>query len=307
MINKIRMLLPRVAAVALCGCLDYTDKVTINPDGSGVVQVEARTTAPMEMFDMLSMGVMSEDNTTPFPPLTKRAAVKLFPAKDFEVSVADKSGDSETNHVVVEAKFKDIAALLNSPYAARRALSLKIEGDKLVFKAKSGFEWGQGQSIEDFVGNMQNMFSAGQNVDTNGLVRFQFEVVLPGAVAESSGAAQSGNSAKWVVDKSKLDPKQMIAKMDEALRATCPAAGIKFKPVAPIRLALENFNDLPTNAVKATATIDAEKVKAAAKFVPYSMHVTRTLDLSGAGGSGGQENAAVFTGAIILPAALTPP
>lgn len=305
MIKKIRMLLSVAAALVFCGCLDYTDKVTINPDGSGVVHVEARTTAPMEMFDMLSMGVMSEDNSTPFPPLTKRAAAKLFPAKDFEVSFADKTGDSETNHVIVEAKFKDIAALLNSPYAARRALSLKIEGDKLVFKAKGGFEWGQGQSIDDFVGNMQNMFSAGQKVDTNGLVRFQFEVVMPGAVAESSGAAQSGNSAKWVVEKSKLDPKQMIAKLDEPMRATCPAAGIKFTPIAPIRLALENFNELPTNSVKATATIDAEKVKASAKFVPYSIHVTRSLDLSGAGG-GGQQNAAVLTGAIILPAALTP-
>ena len=41
MINKIQMLLPLVAAVALCGCLDYTDKFTINPDGSGVVRAKA--------------------------------------------------------------------------------------------------------------------------------------------------------------------------------------------------------------------------------------------------------------------------
>jgi len=53
------------------------------------------------------------------------------------------------------------------------------------------------------------------------------------------------------------------------------------------------------------ATVDTNKVAAAAKFVPYGLSVTRTLDLSGGGGA--QESAAQLTGAVMIPQELAPP
>src|SRR5258706_5824385 len=111
--NRIRTVLPGLALLLFCGCLDYTDKLTINPDGSGVVHIEVRTTLPVEMFEMMGGGMPGADAIS-FPPMSKRGAAKVFPAKDFVLSFKQDSRDSETNHVVIDAKFKDIAALLNS-------------------------------------------------------------------------------------------------------------------------------------------------------------------------------------------------
>src|SRR5947207_719228 len=102
MTNKLPALLPALAMLLLCGCVDYTDKLTINADGSGAVHMEIRTTLPVEVFDMMSMGMMDGgENSPPFPPISKRAAAKIFPAKDFELSVSNKTGENETNHVVI--------------------------------------------------------------------------------------------------------------------------------------------------------------------------------------------------------------
>src|SRR5205823_7664862 len=49
---------------------------------------------------------------------------------------------------------------------------------------------------------------------------------------------------------------------------------------------------------------DAKKVAAAAKFVPYALQVTRSLDLSGEGGS--QENQAQLIGGVVLPREFAP-
>jgi hypothetical protein len=55
----------------------------------------------------------------------------------------------------------------------------------------------------------------------------------------------------------------------------------------------------------ATATLpDTNKIVAAARFVPCTLRVTRTLDLSGEGS--GQGSQAQLTGAILLPADLAP-
>jgi hypothetical protein len=49
---------------------------------------------------------------------------------------------------------------------------------------------------------------------------------------------------------------------------------------------------------------DANKIIAAARFVPYALQVTRSLDLSGEGG--GRDSQAQLTGAILVPADLAP-
>src|SRR5688572_19263780 len=159
--SKIRKLLPALALLLLCGCLDYNDKLTINPDGSGAVHIEVRTTLPLEFAQMMGMSGGLPGQSTPFPPLSKRAAQKTFPAKDFTLSFSNKSGEEgETNHVVIDAAFKNIDALLNSRYAEARGLTLKVEGDKLILRAKSGLESMVGAAATDQAEMMQESLSA---------------------------------------------------------------------------------------------------------------------------------------------------
>src|SRR5688500_8343550 len=106
MVMKIGKLLPIGALLLLCGCLDYTDKLTINADGSGAVRIELRTTLPLEFAQAMAMSGGAPGESTPFPPTTRRAAQKTFPQRDFTVTFKNlSSDDGETNHVVVEAAF----------------------------------------------------------------------------------------------------------------------------------------------------------------------------------------------------------
>ena len=104
-------------------------------------------------------------------------------------------------------------------------------------------------------------------------------------------------SVRWMID--------LAQKAGVVLEASCPAGGIKMSPATPPRLALSSFKELPAGAVADQAAApDAKKVMAAAKFVPYALQVTRSLDLSGEGSS--PENQAQLIGAVVLPREFAP-
>ena len=64
------------------------------------------------------------------------------------------------------------------------------------------------------------------------------------------------------------------------------------------------FAELAAGAVVTGLAVDTNKIAAAAKFVPYGLTVTRSLDLSGEGGTG--ENAAQLIGAVVVPQEFAP-
>ena len=67
-------------------------------------------------------------------------------------------------------------------------------------------------------------------------------------------------------------------------------------PVTPLRMGLLPFAELVAgNSAENGRHVDTNKVAAAAKFVPYGLLVTRSLDLSGEGGA--RESAAQLIGA----------
>src|SRR5262249_3010462 len=130
-------------------------------------------------------------------------------------------------------------------------------------------------------------------------------VTLPAQATAASGALD-GHAVTWILDHAEHTNTTEFADLaGRMLEASCPAAGLKLTPSTPPRLALGSFTDIPAGEVAAKGPgPDAEKVKASAKFVPYALQVTRTLDLSGEAGA--QESQAQLIGALVLPHALAP-
>jgi hypothetical protein len=135
-------------------------------------------------------------------------------------------------------------------------------------------------------------------------MRAEFRVTLPNTLTAANGA-RDGKTATWIVERAKSkDAADFAEKLGLVLEASCPASGLKFSPTNLTRLELGRFGELKTGTVAEKAVPDAKKVATAAKFTPYALHVTRSLDLSGEGNSG--ENSAQLIGAVVLPREFAP-
>ncbi len=135
-------------------------------------------------------------------------------------------------------------------------------------------------------------------------MRAEFRVTLPNAISTANGARE-GKTASWVVERAKCkDADDFARQLGTVSEASCPADGLKISPVTPLRMGLLPFAELAAGAVVTGLAVDTNKIAAAAKFVPYGLTVTRSLDLSGEGGTG--ENAAQLIGAVVVPQEFAP-
>src|SRR5262249_22024919 len=119
--------IPVIPILFLCGCFQVQDELTLAPDGSGKVMMNLRSNLPEELVGMMSSGFGSRGDAPIYPPISESEARRFFPAKDFTLKVEQKSAD-DGKTLVIEAAFKDINALLASPYGRAHQLSLKING-----------------------------------------------------------------------------------------------------------------------------------------------------------------------------------
>ncbi len=296
-----------LAAGLLSGCFQVEDELTIQPDGSGTVKLVTRAAVPEEMSGMMGMssrfggggGVM-------YPPTSEAEARQFFPAKSFTVKVEEKKAD-DGKTVIIEAAFKDINAMLASPYARAHQLALKIENGALTLKALNGGESVARAAELKPEGEMADFAMPGAEdlQKKKGEMKFKFRVTLPNATTDANGARE-GKSVTWDIERAKCkDGEEFAAKLAGLLEARCAAEGLKFAPETPARLGLVPFRDLTAGASATKVSLpDTNKIVAAARFVPYTLQVTRSLDLSGEGSS--HENQAQLTGAVIIPPELAP-
>ncbi len=305
--NSIKRWLPVLAMVFLCGCFQVEDELTLQPDGSGKVTLTIHTSLPHEATDMM-MGMSGMDGGgLIYPPASEAEARHFFPPKDFSLKVEHKSGD-DARMVVIEAGFKDVNALLASPYARAHQMLLRADDSgKLILQTLSG-----GSTLAQAAqfkpeGSMASFQVSGfeDAQKKKGEMRFTFRVTFPNAATSASGVCDK-NSVTWAVERAKCkDDDEFAAQLGAVLEASCSADGLKFSPVTPPRLGLLPFSQLIAGrTASATPLPDTNKIAAAARFVPYTLHVTRTLDLSGEGS--GRPSQAELTGAIFLPTALAP-
>lgn len=306
---KKSILCPLVLALALCGCFKTKDELTINADGSGSVRIETRVLVPTETLGALGIGMRAgggEDAPAVYPPTSEEEAKRYFPGKDFTVTTKEEDGGKL---LVVTAEFKDVNALLRSPYAKAHGLSLAVTNGALSLKAVIGVEAAarlaemKEEDAGMFAAQMPGLDELKQHRDE---MRAEFRVTLPNAVASAgAGGAREGKTVTWIADRAKQTNATEFARQAGALlEASCLADGVKFSPVTPARLSMLSFADTPAGVVTGGATPDTNKIAAAAKFVPCALQVTRTIDLSGEGHGG--QNQAKLIGAILLPRELAP-
>lgn len=283
--------------VFLCGCFQVKDELTLAPDGSGTVRMEVKA-------QDIPNAVSGNLGQVMYPPTSAAEARKFFPAKDFTVTLLGGTNEESDQPLVFEAAFKDVNALLASPYGAAHGLTLAIDKGALQFKAVSGAEFlARGLEITN-MGAMGAFAGTQAKLATNKMC-VEFRLVLPNAIASCNGQ-KDGKAAAWVVDQEKSkDTAEFIFHIGAVMEASCPAEGVTFSPTTPLRLKMSAFKDLPAGEIRSTGALpDPEKVAQAARFVPYALRVTRSLDLSGE--SSARESQAALIGEIVVPQELAP-
>ena len=295
-----------LSAALLCGCFQVEDELTLAPDGSGNVKLTIHNELPAELTGVMGMYSSFGGVGPMYPPVSESDARRFFPAKDFTVKAEEKDA-AEGKTLLIEANFKDVNALLASPYGRAHQLAIRTNGNaSLIVQALSGgatmAQAAQFKAEGEMAGEVPGIEEAQKK---KGEMRFEFRVTLPNAVAKANEPPEN-KSVSWTVERAKCkDDEEFANKLAGVLEASCSAEGLKFSPVTPTRLGLLPFNQLtPGTAAAATALPDTNKIMTAARFVPYALHVTRTLDLSGEGS--GQGSQAELTGAILLPSDLAP-
>ena len=301
--NMLLRLSPVLLAGLLCGCLEVKDELTLQPDGSGAVRMEVHNRAPEQAMAMNSRVGYGSQSVT-YPPVNKAEARHFFPAKDFNLTVNEKD-EPGGKLLTIEAAFKNIDALLASPYARAHQLSVQATTNGgFLLRAHGAGETVARMAVAKPEDHGRFQVPGLNEARTNNL-RFEFRVTLPNAVTEANGA-KDGKTVTWSIERSKCkDDEEFAAKSALVLEARCSADGLKFFPVAPPRLGLLPFPDLAAGATAAAVALpDPAKITSAAQFVPYLLRVTRSLDLSGEGG--GRDSQAELVGALVIPAELAP-
>lgn len=299
--------IPVLATLFLCGCFQVQDELRLAPDGSGKVTLNLHSNLPEDLIGMMGSGFGGGQGAPIYPPISESEARRFFPAKDFTLKVERKSAD-DGKTLVIEAAFKDINALLASPYGRAHQLSLKTNGSgALIVQGLSG-----GSTLAQAAQFKPEGEMAGFEVPgiedaqkKKNEMRFEFRITLPNTVTAKNGTSE-GKSVTWSVERAKCkDDDEFATKLAGVLEASCSVEGFKFTPITPPRLGLLPFNQLIDGKAATTAALpDTNKIVASVRFVPYVLNVTRTLDLSGEGS--GQASQAQLTGAILMPAELAP-
>lgn len=293
------------ALVLMCGCFKDKDELTLRADGSGTVRIETRTSLPPEILSQIDLWMERGSAPAPYPPLSETAAKFLFPRKDFEVSTTEEKNGEETV-ITVEASFKNINALLASPYARAHQLSLELRDGQLLLKAVPGIEAAaRVAELKDDDGEMSMLLGGiPDSAKKKDEMRVEFRVTMPAEVAAGNGLREGKGMVWQAARKDFTNAADFAAAAGVVCEARCPASDLTFTPATPPRLMLGNFAQLGTGSIQPGIAVDTNKVFAAARFVPVALRVTRSLDLSGDGGY--NQSGAELSGVVVVPADLRP-
>lgn len=291
--------------LTLCGCIKVKDELTLNADGSGKVRIETVSSLPPEFAEGLGLSERMGDNAI-YPPVGEEEARKFFPEKDFTFTVKQEKARNGDITNIIEAEFQNLNTLLASPYGRAHQLTVKIADGSLVLRGVTGLEaaarFADVKNDSGF-GYVPQLNAADLQKKKSDM-RAEFRVTLPNAVSSNTGT-RDGKSVAWIVERAKCkDDEDFARQLGAAVEAKCAADGLKMSPVSPARMGLLPFAQLADGFADAGANMDTNKIAAAAKFVPFGLTITRSVDLSGSGSS--RENAAQLVGAVTVPVEFAP-
>lgn len=297
--------------LTLCGCYQVKDELTLQPDGSGTIRLEVETAvSPNELGMTAGMFLQSEFGGAAvlYPPVNESEASQFFPSPGFTVEVAKERAPGKHSKVLITARFKDMQTLLASRYAQEHQLSLEIKDKTLSVRGKTGMEAIARAVALPLDKNMRGVFPpavAEARRRTNEM-RAEFRVNLPNAATAGNGRNDE-KSVTWLFEHAKCaSTDEFAAQVSSLLQASCSAEGITFTLPVHARLGLLPFAQLSEGEGTAAALAPApEKIQAAMRFNPHTLHVNRMINLSGH--DGGKMSIATLAGEFIIPMELAPP
>lgn len=228
----------------LCGCFQNKDELTLQADGSGTVRIEMRSSIKPEAVHTFRQ--TASDAGVMYPPADEPSAKKLFPGKDFTLVIKEEKTADGGFVSVVNATFKDINALLASPYGQAHALSIRVENGVMLVKAITGAEFlSHLTEMTEALGAGMRPAEAADVEKKKSQMRAEFRLTLPHAITRANGIRE-GKSATWVFERREFkDAAKFAQQLGKVLEASCSADGLQIKPMTPLRLALLPFTELP--------------------------------------------------------------
>ena len=287
------------------GCLKVREHLVLRADGSGTVTIETQSAVPPDAVAMIR-GRGGMNDYLCYPPLTKDDAMRLFPGGDFTVEAKETQGEAGYSGLTVEVAFKDVNALLASPYGRAHSMEITVRENSLRFTALCGLEGLVPVADAKDLGPMGEGVNLVEVRAKKNEMCLQFKATLPNKVQSSNGSGQGG-SAEWKVDWPALEKAVKAAGMiGGRMTAACAADGLRFTPSAAPRLNLVRFGELkagPTGAKQAGP--DEKKVLQSVRFVPLFLRTKRYFDLIGENGAG-ERSLATLNGLLLIPRDVLP-
>lgn len=208
--NILRNLTLLFAIVALCGCIKVDQTLSINDDGSGILDLKysMRESTIKQMEGMTSQmdSSQSEDRQEEkkpfdFEPAEVRKELERFEDQGIKVENVDSSTADGWKTMHVELAFDDLASLSKTDFFKDKDVSLKKNAKgNYVFSQKAKDSAGMSAGGEDAspeqLQQMAPMFSG---------MRIVHRIKVPSEIIESNANEIKGKTASWVFDVDK-DP-----------------------------------------------------------------------------------------------------
>ncbi len=210
-----RRLLPLACALALAGCLQVDQELTLNPDGSG--HLSARYTIDRVQLDTLAAAIAQAPHHQPgVPPSPDSAA--LFQVDEEAVrkefrSYAEAGLTLQSLHVIesngartvhVEVDFKTVSGLAGCEFFADDSLVLerapagryRLRQEPPLQVHLAGGLRGQQAAVESALDRVQRAFTA------------RLRVTVPGEIVGTTADQRQGRTAIWTFDPAR-DPQAL--------------------------------------------------------------------------------------------------
>lgn len=229
-----------VCALALSGCLQVDQELTLHPDGSG--HLSARYTLDRAQLEALAADVARASQVQPGVPASPAPAA-LFQLDPGEVRKEFKSfADSgltlqdiqvtETNGsrtVHVEVDFKDVAGLSRSEFFADSSLSLaRTPAGHFILRQDPPLHLNLSGNLRE----QQAALEAALNRQLRGF-KADLRVSVPGDIVSTTATRHSGRTATWQFDQSR-DPSALTRARRTALSVEFLGDGLAgLQPATP--------------------------------------------------------------------------
>jgi hypothetical protein len=196
-------------------CIEYEEKISLKPDGSGTMTVHYMISESM-------LKLAQEDGM----PLTfdKTEIEQQLKSDKVKVESVEAFTEDEKRHIVTKLTFKDINDLPDKWVFQDREMSFSSEGDFFTFRSvfSMGKDKNKTQGSEAQQGEDLGAFGEQFAEALFGDYTFTFSIEMPGQVVEASPEATiEQNTVVWEFSLAKLSDMKMI---EMTVKARKPAA-----------------------------------------------------------------------------------